>query len=294
MLKKILKWTGIVLGSLVLILGLSYFGISMNIRHRIGKQYHFKTNNAAVPADSASIERGKHLVAIKGCNDCHGINMAGKLFLNDGALGVLSARNLTHGKGGLPKDFSTADWLMALDHGVNRDGRPLLFMPSYESAKMTQKDKLAIIAYCNTLPAVDNTLPAYNLGPVTKVMTFVGKMPLFPVDMIDHNAAPVAEMSESVEGAALGKYLSVSCTGCHRDNFKGGDPIAPGFPPVPNITATGNPGKWSKAQFITTLRTGKTPEGKQMLTQNMPWKMTAQYTDKELSGLYDFLQSKNN
>ena len=282
------------MASLLLVIACTYLAISINIKKRTDKTYQFARNNAVLPTDTATIARGKHLVAIKGCNDCHGNNMGGKLFLNDSALGILPAANLTKGKGGLPQDYDTADWLMALEHGVHRNGKPLLFMPSYEYAKLTQSDKLAIIAYCNTLPKVDNVLVPYDLGPITKIMTFAGKMPLFPVDMIDHNAENENALPPSAEGVALGKYLSTSCTGCHRDNFKGGDPIAPGFPPVPNITATGNPGKWSKEQFITTLRTGKNPTGHQMKAKEMPWTMTAQYTDKELSSLYQFLNTLKN
>jgi mono/diheme cytochrome c family protein len=295
MLRKILKWTGIVLASLVLILAATYLAISLNINHRANKVYHFQPDTSSLPTDKASIEKGKHLVAIKGCNDCHGSNLGGKIFINDKALGLLSAVNLTKGKGGLPQNYNTADWMMALQHGVRKsNGKPLLFMPSYETAKLTENDKLALIAYINTLPPVDNILPAHNLGPVTKVMTFMGKMPLFSVDMIDHNATKMMTLKDSTEGPALGKYLTVSCVGCHRENFKGGDPVAPGFPPVPNITATGNMGKWTQQQFITTLRTGKTPEGKTMLAKDMPWPMTAQHTDKELASIYQFLKTLRN
>lgn len=90
----------------------------------------------------------------------------------------------------------------------------------------------------------------------------------------------------------MGKYLSVSCIGCHRTNFKGGDSPIPGMPPVPDITSSGNTDRWSLSQFIHTLRTGKTPEGKIMDNQNMPWKMTAKYTDEELQALYAFLKAQ--
>jgi hypothetical protein len=73
--------------------------------------------------------------------------------------------------------------------------------------------------------------------------------------------------------------------------MKGGDPIAPGFPVVPDVTTSGNVGKWTEDQFITVLRTGKTPEGKEIDPKNMPWPMTAAYTDTELKALYAYLKS---
>jgi hypothetical protein len=39
------------------------------------------------------------------------------------------------------------------------------------------------------------------------------------------------------------------------------------------------------------LRTGKTPEGKEIDPKNMPWPMTAAYTDTELKALYAYLKS---
>jgi hypothetical protein len=42
-----------------------------------------------------------------------------------------------------------------------------------------------------------------------------------------------------------------------------------------------------------TLTTGKTPEGHALKNEDMPWKMTAQYTRTELASLYQYLQSIN-
>jgi hypothetical protein len=39
------------------------------------------------------------------------------------------------------------------------------------------------------------------------------------------------------------------------------------------------------------IRTGQTPEWKQMKQEDMPWQMTARYTGEELQSLYQFLQS---
>ena len=60
---------------------------------------------------------------------------------------------------------------------------------------------------------------------------------------------------------------------------------------MPNITKSGNIGKWTEAEFINTLRTGKTPEGKQMDPRNMPWTMTKEFSDTEIKSVYLFLKS---
>jgi mono/diheme cytochrome c family protein len=290
MIRKILKWTGAILGGVALIATAIYVYMSVSMKNRMNKEYPFKKETIEIPMDSGSIARGKHLVAIKGCQDCHGARLEGKIMHEDGAIGRLVASNLTHGTGGLPSNYEVSDWLTALRHGVNQDGKPLIFMPSHETTLLSQQDMAALIAYCRQVPDVDNVLPGNEIGPVAVVMSFLGKMPLLPVEKIDHEK-PMIVRADTSDGVAQGKYLAVSCTGCHRENLKGGEPVAPGFPPVPNITASGHIGKWTREQFIKTLTTGQTPEGHTLKNEDMPWKMTAQYTHTELSSLYQYLQS---
>jgi mono/diheme cytochrome c family protein len=291
MIIKIVKGAGITLLSLIVLLAAGYGLIAMNINSRTVKQYHFDKEILNIESDSLTLARGRHLVAIKGCQDCHGKDLAGRIMMDDGAVGRLSASNLTKGKGGLPQDYAVVDWVTALRHGVDKSGRPLIFMPSHETTLLSRQDMAAIIAYCQTVPDVDNELPPINLGPVANVMSYFDKMPLFSVEKIDHHKPMVAQ-ADTAEGIKLGEYLAVSCSGCHRADFKGGDPLAPGLPPVPDITSSGNPGKWTQQQFLQTLRSGKTPDGHQMKNDDMPWQMTAQYEDKELASLYQFLHSR--
>lgn len=291
MLRKIFKWIGISLLSVIVLLALALGVISFRVNNRINKIYSFKKTTLEIPTDSATIDRGKHLVMIKGCNDCHGNQLEGKVMINDFPMGKLNASNLTGGQGGLDQNYTIADWVMALKHGIGTNGKPLLLMPSHETTQLTDKDMAAIIAYCKSLPPVDHILEPNAIGPLGKVLTNFGKIPLLPVEMIDHKKAETTSNEEPKDAIAKGRYLAVSCSGCHRENFKGGEAFIPGSPPIPNISASGNPGKWSGQQFSQVLRTGKTPSGHQMRTEDMPWKMTAQYTDEEISSLYQFLKS---
>lgn len=290
MIRKILKWTGIVLGT-ILLLALAGYGIaSYQVSQRMNKHYQFAAEAIQVPADSASIAYGQHLTFIKGCTECHGANLSGQTLADDAIIGRLSGSNLTKGKGGLPADYGVQDWLMALRHGVARSGRPLVFMPSHDFTRLSKPDLAAIIAYCQILPPVNKEMPSTRIGPVARIMTFADKMPLFPVEKINHNASMV-QTQDTTQGVAFGKYLTNLCSGCHRPDMRGGDPVAPGQPQVPNITATGNPGRWTQSQFFQTLRTGVTPSGHVIKNENMPWKMTSHYTDKELTSMYAYLTS---
>jgi cytochrome c553 len=291
MLKKIFKITGIVVGAIVMIIAGFYLKAYISVESR--RNAHFKVipQEVSISRDSASIALGARLIKAKGCTDCHANDLGGKVFIDDPKLGHIIAANLTKGKGGLPAEHNTTDWVLALKHGIRRDEKPLLIMPAHEFTMLSEQDMSAIIAYCQQVPAIDRSFPEGNsLGPLGYVLTDMGKLPLFPAEMIDHNRSLIKEVKAEVS-IEYGKYLSTSCQGCHRENMKGGDPIAPGFPVVADISSTGHAGKWTDEQFIETLRTGTTPEGKVLNPAEMPWTMAKEFTDVELKALHLYLNS---
>lgn len=291
MLKKILKITGIVLLSVIVLAAGFYAKVYFSTESRMNKEYsEVFAQPLQVPTDSALLAHGARLVVGKGCTECHGADLGGKVFIDDPALGSIQASNLTRGEGGRPDNYHAGDWLMALKHGLGTDKKPLLFMPSHEYTMLSEYDMAAIIAFASQVPAVDRTLPENKVGPLGRILTDLGKFPLLPAEMIDHDRVLVKEVKAEVS-VEFGKYLAIACQGCHRENMQGGDPVAPGFPPVANISSSGNPGKWTTEQFMNTLRTGVTPEGKHLKPEEMPWPMTKAYTDTELKALHLYLKS---
>jgi len=290
MLKKTFKIIGIIFGFIILLIAGFYTKVYISTQSRINKTYSVTPEKLVIDNDSATLAYGERLITTKGCNDCHGTDLAGKVFIDDPALGLVVARNLTKGQGGLPADHNADDWVLALKHGLRKDGKPLLIMPAHEYTMLSKGDMKAIIAYCMQVPPIDNTLPESSVGPLARVLTDIGKLPLLPAEMIDHSRTLVSDVKAEVS-LEYGKYLSTACQGCHRENMKGGEPIAPGFPFVADISSTGNPAKWTDEQFIETLRTGHTPEGKQLNPSEMPWTMTKAYSDVELKALHLYLRS---
>lgn len=271
---------------LLLVYGIAYYRLEWQQQ----QQMQVTVEEIKIPADSAAIARGAHLAAIKGCAECHGEKGEGKIMLNDPAMGLIVATNLSRGRGGLPSGYSSKDWVRALKHGLRSDGTPLLIMPSQETTLLSAEDMGAIVAYYNSLPPANHQLPPMEVGPVLRVLALLGAVPLFSAYQIDHERPLIATVAATV-GTAYGQYLAISCTGCHGPDMKGMESPAPGMMARPDVTATGRVGKWTEADFIRTLRTGETPEGKLLKQQDMPWQMTARYTDDELKSLYLYLQS---
>lgn len=290
MIKKILKVTGIILGVIVMIIASYYTKVYISTENRLHKRYEVHLQHIDIKTDSVALAQGARLIKAKGCTECHGRDLGGKVFVDDPALGRLIAANLTKGKGGRPADYNAEDWVLALKHGLRRDHTPLIFMPAHEFTLLSERDMSAIIVYCSTLPKIDRELPENNLGPLAKILADLGKLPLFPAEMIDHTRTLVKEVRAEIS-IEYGKYLSTSCLGCHTETMKGGDPVAPGYPVVADISSTGNPGKWTDEQFIHTLRTGITPEGKTLKPEEMPWTMAKEFTDVELKALHMYLNS---
>ena len=79
---------------------------------------------AAVPlvGDPASLERGGYLYRSRGCGDCHGLDGAGKVVVEDGGM-LIRAPNLTGGPGGVTGGVQ-AGRLGALDPARHPAERP--------------------------------------------------------------------------------------------------------------------------------------------------------------------------
>ena len=90
-----------------------------------------------------------------------------------------------------------------------------------------------------------------------------------------------------------GRYLvSIAlCQMCHGEGLKGAPPIDVGAPPGPDITVYAMAGGWSESQFIETIRTGRTPYGKALDPEFMPWEVYGRLTDDELAAIRTYMAS---
>ena len=293
MIRKILKWIGIALGSLVGLLALAFivlYSIGSAKWNKLHGNYDVPVETIIVPTDQASITRGEHIATIHMCGYCHTETLSGQSETVP-ALVTLTFPNLTAGGGGIGATNTDEDWVRAIRHGVGHDSRGLVMMPARLLYYIGDEDLGALIAYLKTLPPVDNELPPLNLGPLGRVMLVLVELPpeftTPDATVIDHGGPrPVTpEPGVTVE---YGEYLTHVCTVCHGENFNGQAMEREGL--VPNLTPGGEVAFWTEEEFMTTLRTGVTPGGHQ-LNEFMPWKYFGQMTDDELRAVWLYLQS---
>jgi len=139
-------------------------------------------------ADDAQVARGKYLVTIASCNDCHTPGyFFGKpdmaRFLGGSevgfeipGLGVFAGPNLTPDKETGLGGWTDEQVATALTTGVRPDGRQLApIMPWRAFASLTKADAAAIVTFLRSLPPVKNKV-AGPFGPDQKATTFVMKV----------------------------------------------------------------------------------------------------------------------
>lgn len=287
-MRKILKWIGLVLGT-VLVLALAVLGWAW-IQSDRAMARRFPTDQAplVMQADAATLARGGHLFATRGCADCHGAQGEGGLVFDAGPVMRLVAPNIT--RGGRIRDYRPEQVALAIRNGVAGDGRPLVFMPSPEFHELSDADTAALVAYLQSLPPSANDPGPLAVRPLARVMYALGKFPLLPAESIDQRprvrSAPPAGAT-----AAYGAYIAHGCTGCHGGNFAGqhvpGTP--PSFPDAANLTPAAL-GQWQLADFKRALREGKRPDGSDINTF-MPWQALGKMSDEEIAAVWAYLQT---
>lgn len=288
-IRTISRWAARIVGAVVMLLVVAVGVVYAASERRFRKHFEVPIHRVTAPTDAVSVERGQHLATIRGCTTCHGVGLAGHVEVDDPMLGRLAGPNLTNGGRGAA--LTDGDWERAVRHGVRRDGAPLLIMPASEHTGLSDEDLGALIAYARSLPGAPMVPPPSKAGPVLRGLFAAGMVLLLSAEEIDHTQ-PHPTHVNAEPTAAYGGYLVAMCKGCHGPQLSGGK--IPGGPPdwkpAANITP-GGIGRWSEADFITALRTGRRPDGSTIDTQ-MPWKSFGQMTDVELGAIYAYLHEQ--
>lgn len=154
-MKNVLKWIGIGLGVVVVVASIAVASLVLIADNRLNKTYAVAVESIPIPADPATIERGQHIVTTV-CVGCHDENLGGKPVLNAPGFAVINASNLTRGEGGVGNQYKDEDWVRAIRHGVDPDGKSLLLMPAPELFYLRDLDLAAAIAYVKSVPPADN------------------------------------------------------------------------------------------------------------------------------------------
>jgi cytochrome c553 len=292
MLKRILKWLGVLL--VVAVLGLSSFvGYQvMAFNRSMSKTYNIPPPNISRSTEAAVIERGKHLAESLGAcatKDCHGHDLAGGELLDIGPLGIMVAPNIT--PAGRAAQYSDPEIARLILHGVKRDGKPVRFMMSQEINWLPDDDIQALISYVRSVPPVQKPDGEMKIGVLGKVLDRLDKIKLDVARRIDHEHRRNAPAPAPT--AAYGAFIGQLCQGCHGEHYSGGPiPGAPPSIPIPKNITPHDTGikKYSFDDFNKLLDTGIKKDGSK-LDPFMPVEALSKMNETERQALWAFLQT---
>jgi mono/diheme cytochrome c family protein len=291
-MKKFFKWIGIVLGSLLVFLAVVFFALAAKGNSMLNKTYDIQVKTVIIPTDAEAISRGEHWVKTE-CIGCHGDDLSGGDFF-DAPFGYFDAKNLTPGKGGSGTEFTDADWVRALRHGVNPEGHSLLIMPAQHFRFYSDEDLGEIIAYLKSMQPVDKETREPNFNLLGKALLGAGAFGdsvLVAQNIVDNPIDPVYP-PEGVT-SEYGEYIvNVSgCQDCHGEQLAGGRNGDPEAIYAPNLTSGGEMVAWNEGDFIKAIRTGVTLSGHQLDPEQMPWEHFRYFSDDELKAIWAYLDS---
>ena len=144
------------------------FPVSMFIR---GVPQPLTASPPAAPAPSDKLARGKWLLQVCSCGDCHDSvdnhrqKLPGKAFAGGqpfplpNGKGTAISSNITSDKATGIGAYSDDDLRRVFDEGKGKSGRALYTMPWSYYGGMTKEDKDALIAALREIPAVANIAP---------------------------------------------------------------------------------------------------------------------------------------
>ena len=301
MIRKILKWTGIIILLLITV-------ISITVALRQNLTYDAPYPDIKASTDSTVIARGKEIVfGAAHCGDCHStqnvdsiLSLGQQVSLSGGhkfdlPFAEIYTRNITPDKETGIGNLTDGEIARLLRYGVKANGTAVIdFMPFHN---VTDEDMTAIISYLRSQKPVVNKVPDHTYTVMGKVLK------AFLIKPVGPDGEPARSLARDTS-AAYGKYLAYSvaeCNGCHtvRDMTGGfiGEPFAGGVVfeeegkptlTTPNLTTDSSSRifGWKEEDFLKRFRMGKL-----IPHSHMPWNAYKRMSDNDLKAIYNFLQT---
>lgn len=272
----IVKKIGIALGALVLAAIVIVYGGSEWI---IRSGHAVPLEQISIPKDSASIAEGGRLAKIFGCRGCHGPNSEGSVW-SDPPWFVATvappgiARKIAN--------YSDAELLRLIRHGIRKDGTSLFVMPTVSHRFIADDDAAKVIAWLRTLkPTAKDVTQAMAYGPVGRFGLLTGKFsPSYQANKVAEQARP----------ANVGRYYyDAVCSECHNINET---KIAPDggatTPALGPMAAAYSPEAFSKL-----MRTGVGMSNRDLgLMKTIALDSGSALTDAEIAALQGYLKGE--
>ncbi|WP_422061408.1 c-type cytochrome [Sphingopyxis sp.] len=227
------------------------------------------------------VKHGERLAIVLGCSGCHGKDLAGQDWSEDG-YGRLWTANLTVAAAG----YSDAQLESVIRSGKKPDGTPLWDMPSNLFTQLADADMAALIAYIRSRPAKGAAHPPPTFGPILKAEMAKGTYYSSAVKVEREGKAWPPDAGPQHR---LARYMvRATCAECHEMNLRGGKsgPVKAERPDI-RIAAS-----YESGDFARLLRTG-VPAGERKLglMGEVARGRYSHFTDAEIAAIHAYLKA---
>lgn len=275
---KLLRWTGYVLGVLLLIvLAVAAFVWIVSSGKLNGRAE--ARPERLIPIHQANLEEGQHLLLTRACAECHGPDLRGAKFLDVPNVATIYAPNLTL----VAKQASDQQLAQAIRQGIGHQGEALLVMPSESYQNFTDAEVSALIKAIRATPAGGDRTPPRNIGPLGRLGLIAGQFKMAPQLVQEYSDAQAADLGPNF---AAGRHIAATvCSGCHGSTLSGKE-AEPGTV-APDLTMAGG---YDLPAFAKLMRTGLPPSGRELkMMTGVSRKAFSHLTDQEIEELHAYL-----
>lgn len=282
-----MRWLFFVSGAIAVAIALSFTSIYLLSERQLRDRPAQHQFSARIPDDPAGIEKGRHIARTRGCFGCHGQQLQGRDFDEqwDWPKRAVAPNLARYAR---VKDVQTIE--AAVRQGIGADGRELMSMPSFNYARLSDDDLVALIAFLRAAPVVETPLPEPALGWDVRWDIARGK----ELSMADWAAmVPALRIAPTTDPMlAEGEYLAMTmCIECHGLDLRGESYISgwDSGPPTPDLAVVA---AYDRTQFEELVETGYGLGGRRLgLMALVAPDRFPSLRDSELDSLHAYLQS---
>ena len=248
----------------------------------LDRRYPVVRVTVPVATGADAVQRGQRLSNLTGCSDCHGKDLRGSLFIDEGWLhGRYYASNLTR----KARTYSDEDLARIVRDGIRPDGRGVAAMPAMGFVRLTDNEVADIIAFIRSVPVGGIDQPDHYIGPLDRWELWRGltMKPAVSYVAAERGKDPADPGPEHEASRHLARIV---CAECHSGDFKGNG-WDTGAPDLAVIRAYGLP------EFTRLMRTGIGADGKEHGLMTIVAKSRFHhFTDQEIADLYAYLVAR--
>ena len=226
----------------------------------------------------AAVAEGERLARLYGCQDCHGTELRGRLYVDEPGIASLWSPNLTL----MAATYSDADFARAIRAGVDPKGRALITMPSVAYSRLSDDETGKVIAYIRSLRPGGEVRPLSNVGWIGRLGLITNDYRTAPVEVANARGRPLPNL-----GAALakGQGLARACVECHGADLSGDRGVG-----TPSLKVVKD---YTEPQFERLLLVGRSNTGHELdLMSSTARRRFNGLTSADMAALYAYLRQR--